>query len=109
MTLRQQSLFNGIPATLLEESFQTLAEKGNTRVERIVSAGQTTPPGEWYKQEWDEWVLLISGAATLLFEDENAPLSLTPGDHVMIPANRLHRVEWTDPARKTIWLAVHFG
>jgi cupin 2 domain-containing protein len=30
-----------------------------------------------------------------------------PGDHVHIPAHRRHRVEWTDPAQPTVWLAVH--
>ena len=54
------------------------------------------------------WVLLVSGGAALLFDDDAAPLVMRPGDHIMIPARRRHRVEWTDTAQKTIWLAVHF-
>jgi cupin 2 domain-containing protein len=34
---------------------------------------------------------------------------MEPGDHVHIPAHRRHRVEWTDPAQATVWLAVHHG
>jgi cupin 2 domain-containing protein len=33
---------------------------------------------------------------------------LHPGDHVVIPAHRRHRVEWTDSTEKTIWLALHY-
>jgi len=103
------NLFNDIPSTLKEELFQTLAESGSIRVERIVSDGHATPHGEWYNQGWDEWVLLVSGGATLLFGDSSAPIILKPGDHIMIPAGCRHRVEQTDPLQKTVWLAVHFG
>ena len=109
MTPHAQNLFDGIPAALEGELFDTLVETGSVRIERIISEGHATPPGEWYDQEQDEWVLLVSGAATLLFENDTAPHSLKPGDHVMIPAGCRHRVEWTDAGRKTIWLAVHCG
>ena len=104
-----RNLFNGIPDTLQEELLQTLAESGQVRIERIVSDGQATPPGQWYDQGWDEWVLLVSGGATLCFEEGASPLVLKPGDHVMIPAGCRHRVDATDTGRKTIWLAVHIG
>lgn len=107
MIPRTDNLFNNIPAAVQEEFFQTLAESGTGRIERIVSEGHATPPGEWFDQEWDEWVLLVSGGATLQFDDAD-PLVLIPGDHVMIPAGCRHRVERTDSGQKTIWLAVHF-
>jgi cupin 2 domain-containing protein len=103
------NLFNDIPSTFQKELFQTLAESGTVRIERIVSAGQTTPIGEWLVQGWDEWVLLVSGGATLLFDNDAAHLILKPGDYVLIPANCRHRVDRTDIGQKTIWLAVHFG
>ncbi|MDD2732576.1 MAG: cupin domain-containing protein [Desulfuromonadaceae bacterium] len=103
------NLFEHIPATISEELFQTLAESGGARIERIVSDGHASPPGEWYDQKWDEWVLLVSGGATLLFENNAAQIILLPGDHVMIPAGCRHRVERTDQTQKTVWLAVHFG
>jgi cupin 2 domain-containing protein len=102
------NLFSDIPATLPEEVIQVLAESGKVRVERIVSDGHATEPGTWYDQDWDEWVLLVSGGATVLFESTGAPLLLQPGDHLLIPAHCRHRVEWTDPDQKTVWVAVHF-
>lgn len=104
-----QNMSDAIPATFDVELFQTLAESGTVRIERIVSCGQATPPGEWYDQEWDEWVLLVSGGATLLFEEGTTRLELKPGDHLMIPAGCRHRVERTDAGRNTVWLAVHCG
>ncbi|HXE96430.1 MAG TPA: cupin domain-containing protein [Dongiaceae bacterium] len=108
MTPQTCNLFDGIPSKHQEELFQTLAESDTIRIERIVSDGHATPPGEWYEQEQDEWVLLISGEATLQFDDDAATLHLKPGDHVMIPAGCRHRVERTGTGQKTIWLAVHF-
>ncbi len=106
---QSNNLFKNIPSSLQEELIQTLAESETIRIERIVSDGHATPPGEWYDQKWDEWVLLVSGGATLLFEEDAGQLTLKPGDHVMIPAGCRHRVERTDSGQKTIWLAVHFG
>jgi cupin 2 domain-containing protein len=79
------------------------------RVERITSRGHATPPGEWYDQPQDEWVALLAGAARLLVEGEPAARELRPGDWVLLPARLRHRVEWTDPDRDTVWLAVHAG
>ncbi len=108
-TPETHNLFNDIPGTLQEELIQTVAESGRVRIERIVSDGQATPPGQWYDQGWDEWVLLVSGGATLRFEEAASPVILKPGDHVMIPAGCRHRVDATDCRQKTVWLAVHVG
>lgn len=108
MAIQTHNLFEDIPASIKEEFFQILAESDSVRIERIVSDGHSTPKGEWYDQEWNELVLLFSGEAALLFGNDDAPLILKPGDHVMIPAGCRHRVEWTDATQKTIWLAVHF-
>ncbi len=83
-----------------------LAQSEHVRIERIVSRGHVTPPGEWYDQDTHEWVVLLTGSATLTFEDRSE--TLAAGDHVLIPAHRRHRVEWTDPAQPTVWLAVHY-
>ena len=109
MPQKFQNLFDNIPAALPQEFFQTLAEKGKVRIERIVSEGHSTTKGEWCCQAWDEWVLLITGNATLLFESSATAVHLKPGDHLMIPAGCRHRVEWTEPNQSSIWLAVHFG
>jgi cupin 2 domain-containing protein len=33
---------------------------------------------------------------------------MTPGMHVHIPAHVRHRVEWTAPGRRSLWLAVFY-
>jgi cupin 2 domain-containing protein len=33
---------------------------------------------------------------------------LKTGDFVDLPAHTRHRVEWTDPAAATVWLAVFY-
>ena len=55
----------------------------------------------------NEFVLLVQGAARLRFED--AVLEMQAGDWVDIPAHRKHRVEWTLPDQKTVWLAVFYA
>lgn len=106
--MRAGNLFSALPRGLREELVEVLAESAGARVERIVSTGQATSPGEWYDRDRDEWVALLTGAARLRFEAESAPRALAPGDWLRIPAHARHRVEWTDPARPTVWLAVHF-
>jgi len=91
-----------------EEIFETLLETDRFRLERIVSTGQATPAGQWYDQERNEWVALLSGNAGLLFEGEREPRVMKPGDHVVIPAHCRHRVEWTDPDHETVWLTLHY-
>jgi cupin 2 domain-containing protein len=55
-----------------------------------------------------EFVLLLDGSAALRFEGEDELLILKAGDWLNIPAHQKHRVEWTDPNAKTIWLAVYY-
>lgn len=101
------NLFANVPSAAPAEVLETLLVSGSIRIERIVSTGQATPPGEWYDQPHAEWVVLLRGAAGLRFEDESATRVLGPGDWLHISARRRHRVEWTDSGEPTIWLAVH--
>jgi len=101
------NIFADIPEQLPEELFEYIIKKNNIIVERIVSNGHVTPTGQWYDQTEDEWVILLQGQATLLFEKNQRLVRLTPGDYLLIPAHTLHRVEWTLPDFNTIWLAVH--
>lgn len=98
----------GVPEKSAEEFLETLLTGGNFHVERIVSQGHASPAGFWYDQDTHEWALLHSGSAILRFEGQKDPVHLKPGDHLLIPAHVKHRVEWTDPDRDTVWLAVHF-
>lgn len=102
------NLLRELPPPADDEIFQTLLTGGPFRLERIVSRGQTTPPGAWFDQELDEWVVLLTGGAKLRFEDEPQLVDLSPGDWVHIAAHRRHRVEWTDPEQPSVWLALHY-
>lgn len=88
------------------ELFADLIPDTGVKIERIVSGGQSTPEGEWYDQERDEWVALIQGNAVLVYED-GSELALGAGDHVLIPAHTRHRVASTSSEPPCIWLAVH--
>jgi cupin 2 domain-containing protein len=102
------NLFDDLPTSLAAERFDVLVEAPGVRLERIVSIGHATPPGEWDDQATHEWVVVLRGRASLRFADETAPRLLAPGDHVLIAAHRRHRVEWTDPSIPTVWLALHW-
>jgi cupin 2 domain-containing protein len=102
------NILTDLPPALAGEVCDAIVESDSIRIERIVSNGQATQEGEWYDQEWDEWVLVLAGSAALLFGDGQEPQRLGPGDHTLIPAGCRHRVAWTDPDVKTVWLAVHF-
>jgi cupin 2 domain-containing protein len=91
------------------ERVETLLDRADLRIERIISAGQATPEGEWYDQAADEWVLLVSGRARLKIEGERAERELGPGDYLHLPARCRHRVAWTDPDQPTVWLAIHLA
>lgn len=101
------NIFAGIPASLPDELFESLLKNDVVHIERIVSRGHITTEGHWYDQAWDEWVLLLQGRAILCYEHSSSPVTLIPGDYCLIPAHTRHRVEWTDPERDTIWLAIH--
>jgi cupin 2 domain-containing protein len=102
------NLFADVPHQADNEALNELLAGGRFRLGRIVSTGQATAPGEWYDQDDDEWVVLLSGSAGLRFEDESAVRELKPGDFVNIPAHRRHRVEWTDAVQPTVWLTLHY-
>ncbi len=100
------NIFN-LPSSLPNrELFESIISNDNILIERIISTGQTTPAGEWYDQEKDEWVILLQGFATLSYED-GSQIKLTAGDYLFIPAHQKHRVEYTSTSPNCIWLAVH--
>lgn len=96
------------PSSLPDEQFVELLARPGLRIERIVSSGQSSPPGFWYDQPHGEWVLLVQGDAHLRFEDEPQARHLKAGDYLDIAPRRRHRVDWTSRDQVTIWLAVHY-
>lgn len=101
------NLLTDLPPALPEELLEELFRGRSFRVERIVSHGHASPHGFWYEQAEHEWVLVLSGAARLRLEGEE-PVELMAGGCVNIPAHQRHRVEWTDPQRPTVWLAIYY-
>jgi cupin 2 domain-containing protein len=106
---RTVNLFSPLPEAQDAEISEALLVRPGLRIERIVSLGQHSPPGFWYDQEEGEWIVLLSGAARLKFADEAEARFMRPGDCLDIAPHRRHRVEWTDPATPTVWLAVFYG
>jgi len=92
---------------LTSEVMECLVSTEYIRIERIVSNGQCSPDGFWYDQTEHEWVVLLSGAATIEF-DAGRTVSLKPGDYLNIPAHKKHRVAETALDAQTLWLAVFY-
>ena len=84
--LSVKNLFMDIPAEVPNEICTQLVRADAVRIERIVTRGQASPPGFWYDQETNEWVLLVKGNAVLRV-DNGREVALVPGDHVLIMSN----------------------
>ncbi len=97
-----------LPAQLpQQELFETLLNNDKISIERIVSTGQVTPPGEWYDQERNEWLIVLQGEGELSYEDDSR-IKLTVGDYLSIEAHQKHRVEYTSTEPPCIWLTIFF-
>lgn len=89
--------------TEIPETVETvLRGRGGFRVERIHSEAYAN--GEWYDQTEDEFVMLLSGAATLEFESER--VELAAGEWLVIRRHVRHRV--ASVSQGGVWLAL-FG
>ncbi|WP_094510922.1 Nif11 domain/cupin domain-containing protein [Synechococcus sp. MW101C3] len=91
-----------------EERLDLLLDTPDLRLERIHSCAWSTPAGQWQSQALEEWVLVLRGGARLAFADETTSRELVAGDTLRIAPGRAHRVETTDPAPGTLWLALHW-
>ena len=83
------------------ESFTTLLEHKNIKINRIVSSSDIEPVE--YIQDEDEWLVLLEGEATLLMGNEEK--LLTKGETLFIPSKVPHKVLKTNSG--TVWLTVH--
>ncbi len=87
-----------------KESVEVLCKFKNSRVEKIVSTGQSS---DWYDQDEDEFVALIKGIAGIVFLNDDGSekeVILEEGDSLLIPANTKHRVSFTSEDQECIWL-----
>lgn len=101
------NLFTNIPSVLAEEVIQTLFSIENTDIERIISKGQKSPPGFWYDQDRNEFVLLLKGKAEIEFADGQI-IKMRKGNYLLIKAHERQRVKKTSRIPQCIWLALHF-
>lgn len=106
--MKSNDILAGIGNAKVGEVLDTLLQTESFKLERIVSTGQSTPAGEWLQEKTNEWVLLLTGHAEILFEGDDEPLCLKGGDYVHIPSHRKHRVVLTDPTKECVWLALHY-
>ena len=83
------------------ETFSTLLEHKNIKINRIVSSDNIEDTE--YLQKEDEWLVLLEGEAILLLNNEEK--KLTKGDTLFIPSKTPHRVLSTKSG--TVWLTVH--
>ena len=100
------NIFAQLPVRLEQERFDELLRAGHVRIERIVSRGHIST--DWYDQLENEWVMVLEGSGTILFED-GVEVTLNKGDYIDIPAHRRHKVSWTDPDNLTVWLAIFYS
>ena len=89
---------------LSEELTTVLAKSGNVRIERIISAGQIF---DWYDQDETEFVALLTGNATLEFENGET-ISMSKGDTCIIKPHERHRVSYTSTEPPCVWLCVFY-
>lgn len=95
-----------LPACLPQEEWlDLLVKRGDIRIERIISTGQSSPPGFWYDQAEDEWVAVLQGNAALEWAD-GTEHELATGDYLLIPAGKKHRVARTSAEPPCVWLAI---
>lgn len=101
------NLLSKLPPDGSAEVFELLYQHAGLKIERIISNGQASPPGFWYDNPQEEWVLLLSGKAGLTLEGMTGEHVMQPGAWLHIPSHCRHRIEWTDATQPTIWLAIH--
>jgi cupin 2 domain-containing protein len=104
VTIRVENLFVNLPEFSGSEESLSLVDTPSIKIQRIVSRSYSSPPGFWYDQDEDEWVMVVRGGATLEFEGGEL-VRMKEGDYVTIPRHVKHRIQQTDS--NTIWLAIH--
>jgi len=83
------------------ESFQTLLSHKNVEIKTIISNTLSTP--QTFKQECDEWVVVLQGCAKI--EMDGIIHKLKKGATLFIPANKEHKLLKTK--KVVVWLAVY--
>lgn len=72
------------------------------QIDRIYSNGVASDKNFYYNQDFDEWILIIEGEATL--EINKIWHKLVKGSYLYLPKHVNHRVEST--SQDCIWLTI---
>lgn len=96
-----ENLLDVSKADLAKEAVAEILNCENVRIEKIISTGQVS--SDWYDQVESEWVCVLDGRATLVYED-GSEKRLEKGEHTFIPAHKKHKVGFT--SNPCIWLCV---
>jgi len=98
------NLFDLPTPPLSEEQTTIFAQNSNVRIERIVSTGQVS---DWYDQPETEFVVLLEGNATIVFESGKT-VHMSKGDTLLIVPHERHRVRFTSSEPPCVWLCVFY-
>jgi cupin 2 domain-containing protein len=96
-------LREGAAAPSSGEAVERLLVLPEVLIEQILSGALDAPLD--FRQEHDEWVVLLAGSASLVVAEEH--VELEAGDWLFLPGGVEHRVVATEPGSS--WLAVHVG
>jgi len=96
-------LREGAAAPASGEAVERLLLLPGVVIEQILSGTLEGPLD--FRQEHDEWVVLLTGSASLVVAGEE--VDLEAGGWLFLPAGVEHRVVATAPGSS--WLAVHVG
>jgi len=96
----KHNIFDHEKIPLNGEIFHVLLQRKNVVIEKILSSNLV--PEKEYIQDHDEWVILLSGQACIVIE--NQQIDLAPGDYLLVESGKPHRVLKT--AAGTTWLAI---
>ena len=96
-------LREGAAAPASGEAVERLLLLPGVVIEQILSGTLEAPLD--FRQEHDEWVVLLAGSASLIVAGEE--VDLEAGGWLFLPAGVEHRVVATAPGSS--WIAVHVG
>ncbi len=100
--MKIDNIFHLPDLPLSDELITTLLESPAVRIERIISTGQVSG---WYDQDENEFVALLQGKAEITWAD-GSTTRLNPGDTLIIPQHKVHKVSYTSSDPACIWLCV---
>jgi len=98
------NIFDLPPLPLPDELTTKLNDSDSTRIERIISTGQTS---DWYDQVETEFVILLDGLATVEFENSRI-VTMKKGDTLTIKPHERHRVSSTSSEPPCNWLCIFY-